>query len=81
MLKAKRNYDIFITEFTNMARMIVMCNDCPEFTNDDALETCCEFNSTVSFKTKDEMEKLKNTECEMVLKRFKAGLFNKRQDT
>ena len=73
LLKAKRNYDIFITEFTNMARMIVMCNDCPEFTNDDALETCCEFNSTVSFKTKDEMEKLKKTECEMVLKRFKVG--------
>jgi len=72
-LKGKRNYDVFITEFTNMSRMIVMCNDCPEFTNDDALETCCEFNSTISFKPKCELDELKKTKCELVLRQYREG--------
>ena len=39
MLKGKRNYDVNITEFINQARMVVMANDCPTLTNDDALQT------------------------------------------
>ena len=57
--KGKRNYDIFITEFIIMARLIIMCNDCPPFTNEDCLQTCCEFNSTIQFKTKEELDALR----------------------
>lgn len=73
-LKGKRNYDIFITEFYNQARMIVMANDCPSLTNDDALQTCCEFNSTISFKTQEEIDGMKaKGEDELILKQFKVG--------
>lgn len=73
-LKGKRNYDIFITEFYNQARMIVMANDCPSLTNDDALQTCCEFNSTISFKTQEEIDgMIARGENELILKQFKVG--------
>ena len=73
-LKAKRNYDIFITEFINMARLIVMANDCPTFTNSDALQTCCEFNSTISFKTQEEIDELVSSgEDEIILQQYKVG--------
>jgi hypothetical protein len=73
-LKGKRNYDVFITEFYNQARMIVMANDCPSLTNDDALQTCCEFNSTISFKTQEEIDAMKaNGKAEILLERFKVG--------
>lgn len=73
-LKGKRNYDIFITEFYNQARMIVMANDCPSLTNDDALQTCCEFNSTISFKTQEEIDgMIAKGEDELILKQFKVG--------
>jgi hypothetical protein len=73
-LKAKRNYDIFITEFINQSRLIVMANDCPPLTNEDALQTCCEFNSTNSFKTKEELEELvKKGEDPLVLAQYSEG--------
>jgi len=73
-LKGKRNYDIYITEFINMSRLIVMCNDCPTLTNDDALQTCCEFNSTLSFKTQEEIDGLiAKGEDPIVLQRYKVG--------
>lgn len=73
-LKGKRNYDVFITEFYNQARMIVMANDCPSLTNDDALQTCCEFNSTISFKTQEEIDgMIAKGEDELILKQFKVG--------
>jgi hypothetical protein len=53
-LKGKRNYDIFITEFINQARLIIMCNDCPPLTNDDALQTCYEFENTLQFISEEE---------------------------
>jgi len=73
-LKGKRNYDIFITEFINQSRLIVMCNDCPTLTNEDALQTCCEFNSTISFKTKEEIDAMRaKGEDEIILQQFKEG--------
>lgn len=73
-LKGKRNYDIFITEFINQSRLIVMANDCPTLTNDDALQTCCEFNSTISFKTQEEIDLLiEKGEDELILKGYKVG--------
>jgi hypothetical protein len=57
-LRGKRNYDVFITDFINQSRLIIMANDCPTFTNEDVLQTCSEFNSTQSFKTKEEINKL-----------------------
>jgi hypothetical protein len=73
-LKGKRNYDIFITEFINQSRLIIMANDCPSLTNEDALQTCCEFNSTISFKTKEEIDGMKaKGEDPLVLKQFKIG--------
>jgi hypothetical protein len=59
-LKAKRNYDIYITEFINQARLIIMCNDCPPLTNDDALETCFEFDNVVQFISQDDFDNMKN---------------------
>ena len=74
ILKAKRNYDIFITEFINQYRLIVMANDCPPLTNDDALQTCCEFNSTLSFKSKEEIaEMVAKGEDPLVLAQYKEG--------
>lgn len=73
-LKGKRNYDIFITEFINQSRLIVMANDCPSLTNDDALQTCCEFNSTISFKTQEEIDGMKaKGEDEIILQQFRVG--------
>lgn len=73
-LKGKRNYDIYITEFINMARLIVMCNDCPTLTNDDALQTCCEFNSTISFKTQEEIDSMiAKGEDALILQKYKVG--------
>ena len=73
-LKGKRNYDIFITEFINQSRLIIMANDCPALTNDDALQTCCEFNSTISFKTKEEIDAMiAKGEDEIILQQFKVG--------
>jgi len=73
-LKGKRNYDIFITEFINQSRLIVMANDCPTLTNDDALQTCCEFNSTLSFKSKKEIDDMRaKGEDELILEQFKVG--------
>jgi hypothetical protein len=73
-LKGKRNYDIFITEFINQSRLIVMANDCPTLTNDDALQTCCEFNSTISFKTQEEIDgMIAKGEDEIILQQFKVG--------
>ena len=73
-LKGKRNYDIFITEFINQSRLVIMCNDCPNFTNNDVLQTCCEFNSTISFKTQEEIDKLKEKgESDIILNQFKVG--------
>jgi hypothetical protein len=54
--------------------MIVMANDCPSLTNDDALQTCCEFNSTISFKTQEEIDgMIARGENELILKQFKVG--------
>jgi|688.fasta_scaffold13225_5 hypothetical protein len=73
-LKGKRNYDIYITEFINQSRLIMMANDCPSLTNEDVLSTCCEFNSTISFKTKEEIDALRaRGEDELVLQRYKVG--------
>jgi hypothetical protein len=73
-LKGKRNYDIYITEFINQSRLIVMANDCPPLTNDDALQTCCEFNSTISFKTKEEIAAIvARGEDELILQQYKVG--------
>lgn len=73
-LKGKRNYDIYITEFVNQARMIVMANDCPALTNEDCLSTCCEFNSTISFKTQQEIDALRaRGEDELVLQQYKVA--------
>ena len=73
-LKGKRNYDIYITEFINMSRLIMMCNDCPNFTNEDALETCCEFNSTIQFKTQQEIDILiAKGENPLVMEKYKVG--------
>jgi hypothetical protein len=74
MLKGKRNYDVNITEFINQARMVVMANDCPTLTNDDALQTCCEFNSTISFKTQEEIDVMKaNGKADIILQQFKVA--------
>ena len=73
-LKGKRNYDIFITEFVNQSRLVVMANDCPTLTNDDALQTCCEFNSTLSFKTQEEIDgMIAKGEDKIILQQFKVG--------
>lgn len=73
-LKWKRNYDVFITEFINQSRLIIMANDCPTLTNDDALQTCCEFNSTISFKTKEKIDILvARGEHQLVLQKFQVG--------
>lgn len=73
-LKGKRNYDIYITEFINQSRLIVMANDCPTFTNDDALSTCCEFNSTVRFTSQAEIDSLiAKGEDELVIQQYKVG--------
>jgi hypothetical protein len=51
-----------------------MANDCPTLTNDDALQTCCEFNSTISFKTKEEIDEMVvRGEDEIILQQFKIG--------
>jgi len=72
--KAKRNYDIFITEFINQSRLIIMANDCPTFTNEDALQTCIEFHSTISFKTKEEIDNMKSKgEDDMILQQYKEA--------
>lgn len=73
-LKGKRNYDVFITEFVNQSRLIIMANDCPTLTNDDALQSCCEFNSTISFKTQEEInDMVAKGEDEIILQQFKVG--------
>jgi len=70
-LRAKRNYDILITEFYNQSRLIVMCNDCPLLTNDDALDTCFDFHSTKQFKTQEDIDLMrKNGEEEQILSQY-----------
>jgi len=55
-LTAKKNYDIYFTEFINQARLLIFCNDSPEATNDDVFETCVEFSGVNVFKSQAEID-------------------------
>jgi len=73
-LKGKRNYDIYITEFKNQARLIVMGNDCCEATNNDCFETCIEFSGVNTFKSQAEIDlEIQRGTDPLILETFKLA--------
>ena len=71
VLSARRNFDIYMTEFIITASIMMMFNDMPPVEPADALETCYQYTSTTQFVTQEELNAKSETNSDpLYLKKY-----------